>query len=171
MAARDTPSTKNLVGQTYARLTVLQDSGRRDGSGRVIWRCSCQCGKERDAVGRDLTSGRTTSCGCKKSERARSAATKHGAASHAKVSPEYRSWSSMVQRCTNPNYHRWDRYGGRGITVCQRWRESFESFLADMGPRPADTTLDRFPDPDGNYEPSNCRWATRAEQRSNRGAR
>lgn len=170
MAARNTPSTKNLSGQTFGRLTVLQDTGRRDDAGRVIWSCSCECGNERDAVGRDLTSGRTTSCGCKKSERAKSAATKHGGASHVQRSPEYRSWASMVQRCTNPKYHRWDRYGGRGITVCERWRGSFEDFLADMGPRPEGTSLDRFQNPDGNYEPGNCRWATRAEQRNNRGS-
>ena len=166
MAARNTPSTKDLSGQRYGRLTVVGDTGRRDDSGRVIWRCRCECGNERDAVGRDLTAGRTTSCGCKKSERAKTAATTHGA----KGTPEYRSWQSMLTRCTNPKYHRWDRYGGRGITVCDRW-QTFENFLADMGARPAGTSLDRFPNPDGNYEPGNCRWATRQQQRSNRGAK
>ena len=72
----------------------------------------------------------------------------------------------MVQRCTNPNNHKWPRYGGRGITVCERWR-TYENFLADMGPRPAGMTLDRYPNNDGNYEPGNCRWATPTEQQNN----
>lgn len=169
MAARKTSPAINLTGRKFERLTVTADTGRRDAAGRVIWLCMCDCGNHRDAVSRDLTSGRTTSCGCKKAERAKGAATKHGAASHEQRSPEYRSWTSMRTRCTNPTYHAWDRYGGRGISVCDRWRESFENFLADMGPRPKGTTLDRHPNPDGNYEPGNCRWATRIEQRSNRG--
>lgn len=169
MPARKTSPAVNLTGRKFGRLTVGIDTGRRDDSGRVIWNCMCDCGNTRDAVSRDLTSGRTTSCGCKKSERAKSAATKHGSASHLKRSPEYRSWQSMLTRCYNKKYHRFDRYGGRGITVCDRWRESFENFLADMGPRQTGTSIDRFPNPDGNYEPSNCRWATRVQQRNNWG--
>lgn len=83
--------------------------------------------------------------------------------------PEYRAWHSMKQRCLNPNCSRWDKYGGRGIAICQIWLDSFEAFLADMGPRPSqDHSIDRV-DNDGDYEPGNCRWATRSEQQRNKG--
>jgi hypothetical protein len=99
-------------------------------------------------------------------ERTRQLFTKHG---HTRENgtAEYRSWKAMTQRCTNRRNPKWDRYGGRGITVCDRWRQ-FENFFADMGTRPIGKTLDRYPDPDGNYEPCNCRWATPKEQQANR---
>lgn len=91
----------------------------------------------------------------------------HGHASGGKRSPTWRAWRSMIQRCTYPSQQAYPRYGGRGIVVCDRWRHSFEAFLADMGEKPAGTTLGRM-DNDGNYEPGNCRWETDEQQRANR---
>jgi NUMOD3 motif len=95
-------------------------------------------------------------------------ARKHGHARKGKTSLEYNSWAAMIQRCTNPKTKNWASYGGRGITICDRWRTSSEAFLADMGPKPSPKhSLDRWPDNAGNYEPGNCRWATGTEQRLN----
>lgn len=94
---------------------------------------------------------------------------RHGHARHrtSGLSPTYQSWQAMLRRCRDPRHPHFADYGGRGITVCERWRR-FEDFLADMGERPAGKTLDRYPNRDGNYEPGNCRWATRREQQENR---
>jgi hypothetical protein len=94
-------------------------------------------------------------------------ATTHGATVNLQRSPEYGSWLAMKGRCLNPNATGYAQYGGRGITICEAWRHSFEVFLAQMGPRPDGTSLDRI-DPDGNYDPGNCRWATAKQQANNR---
>jgi hypothetical protein len=166
-----------IIGQRFGRLmVVLQEEPAADGRARFAARCDC--GTHIVALGKRLKSGDTRSCGCLKDEisgarlrRVRLDRTRHGEAKRGGRSPEYISWRSMINRCGNPKWHAFDRYGGRGITVCERWRASFENFVADMGRRPSPRhSLDRWPDRDGNYEPGNCRWATPVEQARNRGA-
>jgi hypothetical protein len=126
---------------------------------RTAWLCRCRCGSEKIVEGSNLRSGRSTSCGCLRTE----LQTKHGLW----TDPRYCAYYAMLRRCYNPNHSRYADYGGRGIAVCQRWRESLEVFAADVGPRPAPGySLDRI-DNDGNYEPDNVRWATAAEQIAN----
>ncbi len=115
-----------------------------------------------------LRSGKTKSCGCYARDKASEwgkKATRHGHAGK-RPSRTYQSWIAMRNRCYREKDVHYASYGGRGITVCGSWRASFEVFLADMGERPEGKTLDRI-DPDGNYEPGNCRWATPVEQRAN----
>lgn len=165
------PAFRDRSRERVGRLTILCEASERIG-GRVSWHCRCDCGAEVVRPGRDLYAGRTTSCGCLLSE-TRAAMNeqyvKHGHARGHKPTREWKSWQSMLQRCslpTMPNYH---LYGGRGITVCPEWQgeTGFQQFLSDMGERPAGRTLDRI-NSDGNYEPSNCRWATASEQSCNR---
>jgi len=156
----------NLTGQTFGRLTVVSYAGliRR----RSAWKCKCSCGKEKTAVATCLMQGLTRSCGCLKAESNRKNATTHGHSQDGRAS-EYASWHAMKQRCTDRNDTKYDRYGGAGITVCERWLKSFECFLEDMGKKPSsEHTIDRFPNREGNYEPGNCRWASPKEQARNK---
>lgn len=153
-----------MAGQQWGRLSVLSRA-KNDHNGQARWLCKCECGTMTIVRRMDLRTGNTTSCGCARIDQGRAAglaSKKHGQYG----SRSYRTWKAMKERCLNPNHLAFHRYGGRGVTICDRWSESFENFFADMGERPAGLTLDRI-NPDGNYEPGNCRWATPSEQRRN----
>jgi hypothetical protein len=164
---------KNISGLTFSRLTVTGFvETRKIGTGyAAYWSCRCECGTVLTVNGTSLRTGNTRSCGCLGSEITRARNFKHGAAPRAVKSPEYTARWNMLSRCYNPANQHFDRYGGRGIAVCDRWRfgenalTGFECFLADIGPRPdKNYSVDRYPDPDGNYEPGNVRWATQSQQ-------
>lgn len=151
---------QDLTGRRFTRLTVMGYLGQKDG--RTRWLCVCDCGAEVQADRQDLVRGSTKSCGCYIREKTR-ARKKHGMHN----TPEYKAWVAMRSRCTRPTNPAWDDYGGRGITVCKRWLESFAAFYEDMGPRPSeDHSLDRI-DNNRGYYPHNCRWATSLTQNHN----
>lgn len=160
------PNIRDLTLENpFGRLTVIKEGGRAS-DGKVKWICQCECGTELEVVGRSLVAGLTKSCGCLQREAAQQTGlsnTTHGM----KQTPEYRTWQSMLNRCRNPNVDSFENYGGRGITVCNRWVDSFDAFLEDMGVRPQGTSIDRI-DPNGNYDTGNCRWATTDEQATNK---
>ena len=163
---------ENLVGRKFGRWTVKAVVGRKPGKVDFFWLCVCRCerGTEKEVGSTALRSGGSRSCGCLKSEvqSAMALVRNQKNKTHGMTkSREYNSWKQMWDRCTNPNdVSHWKDYGGRGIKVCERW-EKFEDFFADMGPRPADHTLDRK-DTNGDYTPENCRWATRLQQERNK---
>lgn len=155
------PSFKDLTGQSFGRLTAISvDPVRRNG--RIYWLCSCSCGESKSVAALSLVKGVSRSCGCGTSDSNRLRSV-HGKTN----TQEHRIWRQMLGRCSNSNLPGYKNYGGRGISVCARWKESFESFLKDMGVRPSPVhSIDRR-DTNGNYEPGNCRWATRQEQNEN----
>ena len=151
------PNLINILNQRFGLLTVVSYE-------HPLWKVVCDCGKEKVLPSGSLRSGCTRSCGCLRSKATAARNFRHGKAHR---TPEYGVWASMIQRCSNPRVNGFHNYGGRGIKVCTRWT-AFASFFADMGYRPTPLhQLDRINN-DGDYEPANCRWATKEEQMKTR---
>lgn len=154
-------------GTRYGRLVVTRRADTVGHPQGVRWHCVCDCGTHVTVPGRSLRTGNTQSCGCLQRETVAALLTTHGESRRGAWTPEFQAWAALRRRCLNPRYRGYKDYGGRGITVCDRW-ESFEAFLQDMGRRPsADHSVDRINN-DGPYSPDNCRWATRSQQQLNK---
>jgi hypothetical protein len=165
----------DLTGRRFGRLVVESRVGSRRGNGWTLplWSCRCDCGTGKPVTSTALLGGGTLSCGCLNRQRASETITARNRQHRGQHVPRhpakslYDTWRMMLQRCFNPKHSGYARYGGRGITVCERWRNDRSAFVSDMGPKPSpEYSLDRI-DNNGNYEPGNCRWATLSQQRSN----
>jgi hypothetical protein len=148
----------------YGRWTVIGDVVRVGKKGKK-YPCVCDCGTEALVWAPHLYTGRSLSCGCLRGEQIAERSLKHDQAHRGKRTPTYQTWASMLLRTRATHGDQFEKYGSRGITVCERWLV-FENFLADMGERPRGKTIDRINN-EGNYEPGNCRWATPSQQAFN----
>lgn len=158
----------DIAGRRFGRLVAIR-CVELDPNQGSIWLCRCDCGAETSTASKSLRRGKTKSCGCFHAQAAAARRLRHGETA-GRISRTYTTWYAAKQRCTNPRNKVFSFYGGRGIRMCDRWANDFATFLQDMGQRPEGRTLDRI-NPDGNYEPSNCRWATPKEQAANRRGR
>ena len=154
---------QEMIGKTFGRLTLL--SVHSVIKGYTKYNCRCECGTEKIIDGNSIITGRTKSCGCYKLEVSIKPTTQ-GLSKH----PLYDTWESVIDRCHNSSAVNYQYYGGRGISVCEEWRQSLPNFInwAEMNGYAPGLTLDRYPDQNGNYEPGNCRWATMEDQGRNR---
>lgn len=162
----DAPRCKHGLPE-YPKFVIRTETVQygRNRKWKALW--ICRCGTKFEAFVDNVVRLHTTSCGCDQYVDVRGAPPIHGHFVGGKPTLTYKSWQAMIARCTNPKHPQYKNYGGRGISICLRWRESFADFLEDMGERPKGLTLDRK-DTNGNYEPINCRWATVLEQNRNR---
>ncbi len=157
------PQWTDLTGRKFDKLTAIRPIGTNS-SKKMVWYCQCDCGKSTKSIGSNLISGQARTCGCTRKANALAKIITHGL-TYSKV---YSTWGAIKTRCYNTKNEFYHLYGGRGVTVCSRWVNSFENFFEDMGHPPSSKhSIDRI-DPYGNYEPSNCRWATALEQAHNK---